>query len=64
MRGVISTNRQLQNTYGDVKYSVGNVAAIELICMTYGHEQWWGYCLRGVGGAGSRGAKEEKSGQL
>ena len=39
VRGLRSTNRQLQNSNGDVKYSVGNVAAIKLICMTYGHEQ-------------------------
>ena len=33
------------------KNSVGNVEAKELICMTHGHELWWGECGReGVGG--------------
>ena len=38
MRGLRSTNRQLQNSHGDVKYSVGDGEAKELICMTHGHE--------------------------
>ena len=46
VRGLRSTNRHLQNSHGDEKYSIGNGAAEELICMTHGHEQWWGYCLR------------------
>ena len=25
-----------------VMYSIGNGLAKELICMTHGHEQWWG----------------------
>ena len=40
VRGLRSTNRELQNSHGDVKYSIGNGAAKELICMTHGHEQW------------------------
>ena len=40
VRGLRSTNRQLQNSHGDVKYSIGNGGAKELICMTHGHEQW------------------------
>ena len=39
VRGLRSTNRQSQNSHGDVKYSTGNGAAKEHICMTHGHEQ-------------------------
>ena len=59
--GLRSTNRQLQNSHGDVKYSVGNGAAKELMPMTHGHEQWSGDCLwewRVLGG----GDKREKIG--
>ena len=63
MRGLRSTNRQLQNSHGDVKYIIGNGVAKELIHMTHGHEQWWGDCLRNRG-TGYRGAKGEKPGQL
>ena len=42
----LSTNRQLQNSHGYVKHSIGNGAAQEFICTTKGHEQWWGDCLR------------------
>ena len=31
VRGLRSTNRQLWNSHGDVKYSVGNGVATELI---------------------------------
>ena len=34
VRGLRSTNRQSQNSRGDVKYSTGNGAAKELICMS------------------------------
>ena len=40
------TNRQLQNSHGDVKYSIGSGVAKEPICMTPGHKQWCGDCLR------------------
>ena len=46
VRGLRSTNRQLENSHGDVKYSVGDGAAKELTHMTHEHEQWWGDCLR------------------
>ena len=46
VRGLRGTNRLLQNSHGDVKYSIGNGVAKELICMTHGDEQWWGDCLR------------------
>ena len=42
VRGLRSTNRQLQNSNSDVKYSIGNGEPKELICMTHGNEQWWG----------------------
>ena len=42
VRGLRSTNRQLQNSQGDVKYGIGNGVATELIFMTHGHEQQWG----------------------
>ena len=42
VRGLRSTNRQLQNSHGDVKYSVGNRVAKELTLMTHGHEQGGG----------------------
>ena len=28
--------------WGEVKNSIGNVEAKQLICMTHGHELWWG----------------------
>ena len=34
VRGLRRTNRQLQNSHGDVKYSTGNGVAKELTCMT------------------------------
>ena len=39
VRGLGSTNRQLQNSHGDVKYSIGNGVGKEIICMTHEHEQ-------------------------
>ena len=46
VRGLRSTNRQSQNSHGDVKYSTGNGEAKELTHMTQGHEQGWGDCPR------------------
>ena len=37
--GLRITNRYLQNSNGDVKYSIGKGRAKELIYMTHGHEQ-------------------------
>ena len=54
---------QVQNRQGKVKNSIENGAAKELICMTHGHEQWWGDCLRELRDAGWRGVKGEKYGQ-
>ena len=40
VRGLRSMNGWLQNSHGDVKYSIGNGVAEELIThMTHGHEQ-------------------------
>ena len=60
VRGLRSTNRQLHNSHEDVKYSIGNGIANELIRMTHGHEQWWQDCLRDWG-AGWRGQRREIS---
>ena len=48
---------QLQNSHGDVKFSIGNGVAKELTHMTHGHEQWGGL-PEGMGDTG------EKSRQL
>ena len=58
VRGLRSTNRWLQDSHGDVKDSIGNGVAKELIGMIHGHEQWWGDCLREwvvLSGGGQRG---------
>ena len=57
VRGLRSTNRQLQNSHGDVNYGIGNREAKELIFMPHGHEQWCGDCLRKCGGEGGKGGK-------
>ena len=61
VKGLRSTNRQLQNSHGDIKYSRGNGEAKELTCMTHRHEQWCGDCLRewGVLGGGWQKGKIE-----
>ena len=63
VRRLRSRNRSLQNSHGDVKYSMGNGVAKELICIADGHEQRWGDCLRGVGGVWWEGQRG-KLGQL
>ena len=37
VRELRSANRQLQNSHGDVKYSIGHGVAKELTCMTHSH---------------------------
>ena len=49
---------------GDIKNSIGNGEAKELICKTSGHELGRGKIAGGHGGPGWRGAKREKLGQL
>ena len=57
-------NWQVQNRQGEVKNSMGNGEAKELICMTHGHELRWGNTGGSVG-AGKRGIKgSKKMGQL
>ena len=34
------------DNHGDIKYSIRNRVAKELICRTHGHGQWCGDCLR------------------
>ena len=63
VRGLRSTNRWLQTSHEDKKYSIRNGVAKELIHMTHEHEQWWGDCLRNWGGWVEVG-KGGKSGQL
>ena len=54
VKGLKSTNWLLQNSFGDVKYSLGNRVAKEYICMTHGHG-WCGDCLREWGVLGGEG---------
>ena len=54
---MVGTNRQRE-----VKNSMGNGEAIELICMTHGHELRGGMLVGG--GTGQRGIKGRKMGQL
>ena len=61
LRGLIRTNRQSQNSHGDMKDSVGNGEAEKLTHMTHGHGHWCADGLRewGVlGGGGQRGTIE------
>ena len=52
---------QVQNREGEVKNSVGNGEAKELICMIHGHELRWGND-GGSGDTGWKGIKERKNG--
>ena len=49
----------MENRQGEVKNSIGNVEAKELIRMTHGHELKWG-SVGGRGYVGRRGIKEGK----
>ena len=40
----------IQSSTGDVKYSIGNGVAKEYVCVTHGHGQQDGNCLRELGG--------------
>ena len=50
---------QVENRQGEVKNSIGNVEAKELVCMTHGHELKGGN-VGGRGWAGWSGVKEGK----
>ena len=51
---------QVQNTQGEIKNSIGNGEAEELICTTHGRELRGGCWRAGV--TGRRGTKGRKSG--
>ena len=58
VRGLRSTNRELQKSHGNVMYSIRYGVAKELICMTQGHEKWCRGCQREsaeLGGGRQRG---------
>ena len=63
VRGLRSTNRWLQNSPGDVKYSTGYGVAKEITHMTHGREPWGGL-PEGVGGCCKERGTGGKSGQL
>ena len=48
-------NWQVQNRQWEVKNSIGNGEAKELICTTHGHELRWGGMLEGRGVKGRGG---------
>ena len=52
----------VQNRQGEVKNSMGNGEAKELLCMTHGHELRAGND-GGTGCKGQKGTKEKKMGQ-
>ena len=55
VEGIRSINGRHKNRQGDVKNSMGNGEAKELVCMTHGHELKWGGNVGGRGCAGWRG---------
>ena len=59
VQGMRSINGRYKIDKEEVKNSMRNVEAKELICMTHGHEIRWGNA-GGRGGAGKRGIKERK----
>ena len=58
VRGLRRTNRQLQNSHGDVKYSIGNGVTKELIHMTMDKNNGGGIAKE-VGGLGREGQKRK-----
>ena len=54
----------VQNRQGEVKNSIGNVEAKELMCMTHVHELRWRECRREEGSSGEGDKGEKKMGQL
>ena len=59
VQGMRSINGRYKIDKEEVKNSMRNVEAKELICMTHGHEIRWGNA-GGRGGAGKRGIKGRK----
>ena len=62
VEGIRSINGKYKRD-GEVKNSMGNGEAKELICTTHGHELRRG-TAGGVGGAGQRGYKRGKLGKV
>ena len=60
LQGIRSINWQVQNRQGEVKNSMGNGKAKELICRTHGHELSWGNTggREGTGWSGIKGRKK------
>ena len=52
----------LQNRQGEVKNSIGNGEAKELVCLTHEHEPRWGWGCWRVRGCRAEGEKGEKKG--
>ena len=52
----------MQNRHGEVKNSIGNGEAKELICMNHGHELRWWNDGRREEATGQRGIKGRKNG--
>ena len=48
----------VENRQAEVKNSIGNVEAKELICMTHGHELRWGECWWEGGARWNKGEKK------
>ena len=63
VRGLRSTNRQLQNSHGEVKYSMGNGEAKNLHARPMDMNQGWGDCWK-EGEYQAEGSKVEKLGPL
>ena len=63
VRGLRSTNWSLQNSHGDVNYSIESGGAKEFIHFTHGHVQSCANCLREQG-CWVEQEKGEKLGQL
>ena len=54
VQGIRSINGRHKNRQGEVKNSIGNGEAKDLICTTHGHELRWG----NAGGRGGQGGGE------
>ena len=64
VQGIRSINCRYKIDNGEVKNSIGNGEAKELICTTHGHELRWGRNAGGWRGCRAVGDKGEKMGRL
>ena len=55
LQGIRSINGRYKNRQGEVKNSIGNGEAKDLICMTHGHELSGGKCRWGCRAEGNKG---------